>query len=141
MQQAITLEDANRIADEYIEKGLEALSPQAELTNPSNDDKFPCATPLTAPAETFSAARDYQVVGLPSDDPDVYYQKLREWWPTRGFRITHDNTAGADLTSLTAENAQNNFTMTLEHNDLGEFYLSVSSPCVRADGTPTPPTS
>jgi hypothetical protein len=135
MQQSITLKQANRIADEYVKKGREALSPHAELTNPSNDDRMACTNSLTGKATTFSAIRDYQVVGLPSNDPHVYFEKLREWWPDHGFHVSDDNTDLADGPSLSAEHLRNGFAMTLFHNDKGEFYLTVSSPCVPPGGT------
>jgi hypothetical protein len=105
------------------------------LTDEDKQEKDPCTNSLTGKATTFFAERDYQVVGLPSSDPHVYFQKLRRWWPEHGFHVSDDNTDPADGPSLTAEHARNGFAMTLFHNDKGEFYLTVSSPWVPPGGT------
>jgi hypothetical protein len=140
MEPTITLDEANRKVDDYIQQGLAQLPPQAELEELTRSEEFPCDDPTDGgPGGRKSASRNYEVVGLSSEEDEIsaYFETLRSWWQASNFEFLRDDTTG-NHRSLDAINRDDSFTMTFVANDEGYLFLMASSPCVWPEGTPDP---
>ncbi|WP_157357478.1 hypothetical protein [Amycolatopsis nigrescens] len=134
MMPTISIQEANRLVDDYMEQGRRALSPDARLADDFRKDKMACDDPNDqGPKGRFFATRDAEVVGLPGGNPETGFAPLRTWWQANGFLVTTDNGR-----AVYAEHTSNGFRMSLEANDEGKVYLGVSSPCVWPSGNPEP---
>jgi hypothetical protein len=136
----ITLAEANRIVDDYIERAVAALPDEAELEELTRHEGFSCEKVSDGgPKERKSAARSYQVVGLENDLEGImeHFDALRAWWQANNFEVERDNTIGRHKTLHTV-NRDDRFTMTFTSNKNRALFLEASSPCVRSGETPDP---
>lgn len=138
MQPTMTLDEANRLADQYIHRALDALPTGATLSDPTIFRDSECDDPSDeGPLGRKFASHIYEIVGLDPQRIPSYFDTLRTWWEGNDFAVLKDDRrAGREF--LWVENKQDSFRMTLKANDLGEMYLIASSPCVWPDGTPNP---
>ncbi|MGC7093860.1 hypothetical protein ACPZ19_04260 [Amycolatopsis lurida] len=128
----MTIQEAIRQVDTYLEQGRAALGTRATLTDDFRKDRMACDDPSDqGPAGRVFATRDAQVLGVDDPAKDEVFASLRKWWPSAGFR----ETAGQE-DAIYAENGTDGFRMSLQANVKGQFYLGVSSPCVWPDGKP-----
>lgn len=136
MQPTITLDEANRTVDSYIERVVAQLPAAAKLKERLRFDGSPCDDPDDhGPLGRKTASRNYQVLGLDSGKIPQYFDTLRAWWERNGFRILDNNPR---YEFLWVENNADGFRMTLKANENGAIFLIASSPCVWPNGTPEP---
>jgi hypothetical protein len=140
MEPTITLAEANRVVDEYIQRALAELPQEADLDERARSEAFPCEDPTDrGPQGRKIADRDFRVVGLEKDVDKIseYFEALRSWWQANNFKFLRDDTTGKHKT-LDAINRDDSFTMTFVANENGSLFLMASSPCVWPEGTPDP---
>ncbi|MGW7538241.1 hypothetical protein [Amycolatopsis sp. NPDC054798] len=134
MQPTITAAEANRRVEEYAAKVREALPPNAVYELYASEEHGDCSDPSDNGVKgRVIASRSYQVRGLPADRIPSYFDALRAWWQSHGFRVL-DNTPPNEF--LWVENTSDAFRMTLKANSDGELFVIATSPCVWPDGTP-----
>ncbi|GAB3487822.1 hypothetical protein [Amycolatopsis cihanbeyliensis] len=134
LEPTINIQEANRLVDDYMERGRRAISPDARLTDDFRKDSMACDDPTDrGPKGRVFATRDAEVAGIPNASTRENFTALRTWWKENSFRVTTDNGQ-----AIYGEHTDNGFRMSLESNDEGKIYLGVSSPCVWPDGTPEP---
>lgn len=138
MQSAMTLAEANRLADDYIHRALAVLPDRAKLGEPRIFEDFECDDPTDeGPLGRKFANHSYEILGLDPQQIPNYFDALKSWWEANNFTVLKDDRR-PDREFLWVENNEDGFRMTLKANDLREMYLYASSPCVWPDGTPNP---
>lgn len=141
MQPTMTAQQASlRVAD-YAQRAFAALPPPAALVKWAGDNNNPCDDPTdNGPQGRVVPYAEYKITGLPPDQYNHYFDVLRQWWASHGFRVLADDRP-KDL-YLWVENNGDGFRMALQANDVGPLYLTSTAPCVWPNGTPEPsPTS
>ncbi|SFQ43329.1 hypothetical protein SAMN05421810_107144 [Amycolatopsis arida] len=79
---------------------------------------------------------DYWVRGLDPAQYNAYFDAMKSWLSSHGWRVGADRRPGDMF--LNAVHEGDEFTMSLAANDKGGLALATSSPCVWPDGTPEP---
>ena len=132
MDSTITLDEANRKLDAYIEQALAQLPAGAGLKERLRIEEEPCDD-VAGDRGKQQASRNYQVTGIDAANIPSYFDTLRVWWQDNGFRILDNDPVDG---FLWVENTTDGFRMTLKAADGGRLMLISSSPCVWRDGTP-----
>jgi hypothetical protein len=141
MNATITLSQAKRQVDSYVQQAQATLPGHPTLV--TNDpgagaDDLNCQDLQTGlDLGTVQTQRTYRLGGMESVPVHVAFQALRDWSSKTGFRATSNNQNPGGHSSIIVVN-HTGYGVTLEHNDTGAYYLSVSSPCVWPHGTPEP---
>lgn len=134
MQPTITLEEANRKVDEYIERAHAQLPDTTKLDERLRFEDDPCDDPDDqGPGGRKIASRNYEVTGIDASKIPAYFDTLREWWLKNSFHILENR---RKYEFLWVENTEDGFRMTLKANDQGRLALIAASPCVWPNGTP-----
>lgn len=134
-QPTVTLEEANRQLDDYVEAAAEQLPPQTQLEEVQRREGSSCDDPHEDdPSGQRFGFRSYNVVGTNPAEIPSYFDTLRTWWQENAFEIVADNTEHPPRT-LRVENDES-FSMMLRTNENDLMALTASSPCVWPDGTP-----
>ncbi|QFU93668.1 hypothetical protein [Amycolatopsis sp. YIM 10] len=132
MDSTITLDEANRRLDAYIEQALAQLPAGAGLRERLRIEEEPCDD-VEGDRGKQQASRNYQVTGIDPVRIPSCFDTLRAWWLNNGFRVLDNNPADE---FLWVENDADGFRMTLKAADGGRLMLISSSPCVWREGTP-----
>lgn len=132
MTSTITLDEANRRLDTYIEQALAQLPPGAGLKERLRIEEESCDD-VAGDQGKQHASRNYQVTGIDGDQIPSYFDTLREWWLQNGFRILDDEET---YEYLWVENTTDGFRMTLTAASEKRLMLTSASPCVWRNGEP-----
>lgn len=136
MQTTITLKEANRKVDRYIEQAQAQLPPRSRLEERLRFEDSPCTDPDDhGPQGRKIAERSYEVTGIESSKIRDYFDTLKRWWTDNDFSVLDDD---PPYKYLTVENNIDGVRLALQANDQGHLYLMASSPCVWPNGTPDP---
>lgn len=141
MRPTMTIQEANRQVEQYVQQTLAAFPAGATLRLDEKYEDSECDEPTDrGPVGRQFASRSYEVTGLEPDQIPAYYEDLKMWWPQHGLQILKDDPRPSRQ-YLWAENADDGFRMAFQANDLGKMYLIASSPCVWPTGTPRKPSA
>lgn len=132
MRPTITLDEANRKLDEYINRVKSQLPDEAQLKERLRIEEESCDD-VAGDEGKQHASRNYEVIDIDSTKIPTYFDTLRVWWEDNNFRIL-DNDPKYEF--LWVENNDDGFRMTLKANDQGHMFLISASPCVWRNGTP-----
>lgn len=132
MTSTITLDEANRRLDAYIDKALAQLPAGAALKERLRIEEESCDD-VAGDDGKQHASRNYEVTGIDPDKIPTYFDTMRTWWLDNNFRIL-DNEPKYEY--LWVENNDDGFRMTLEAASGGRLILVSASPCVWRNGTP-----
>jgi hypothetical protein len=138
----ITVSQAEHKARTYLEAALDALPSHATLVSGVPGAlvrEVKCVGFTNEDLGTTRVERGYRLDGLDSVPVHAVFAAMRGWWSRNGFRIVSDNAHEPEYQFILVIN-KSRFRMGVHHNEHGEFYLGVSSPCVRRDATPAPTT-
>ncbi|KAA2250120.1 hypothetical protein F0L68_38915 [Solihabitans fulvus] len=136
MQNTMTQTQAAQRVEEHARRALAVLPRQArpELLIAETTQ---CDDPTdNGPLGRVIASVEYQVHDLPPAGFGEDFDALRTWWEANDFRVLADERPANPY--LWVEHTGDGFRLALKANDLGELYLTGSSPCVWPDGTPAP---
>lgn len=132
MTSTITLHEANRKLDAYIDKALAQLPEGAELKERIRTEEESCDDVAGDEGKQY-ADREYQVTGIDPEKIPSYFDTLRTWWLANGFRVLDDE---RQYEYLWVENNTDHFRMALQTGSGSRLFLMGSSPCVWRNGTP-----
>lgn len=133
MKPTITLDEANRRLDDYIDKAVAQLPAGASLKERLRIEEESCDDTGGGDEGMKHASRNYEVTGIEAGKIPSYFDTLRDWWQAHDFRVL-DNEPKYEF--LWVENNTDSFRMTLKANDQGHLFLISASPCVWPNGTP-----
>lgn len=134
MHPTMTAEQAERRVEENVRAVLGVLPEQARLER-FDGGVMPCDDPTdNGPLGRVIPFVDYRITGLAPAEYGGYFDEVLDWWTHNGFRLL-DDSRPAEM-YVWVENEADGFRMTLKANDLGQLYLTSTSPCVWPDGTP-----
>jgi hypothetical protein len=140
MHPTITAEQAKQRVVDYAQH-IFAILPSPAVLVKQGDGIDSCDDPTdNGPKGRVVPFGEYKITELPPDQYNHYFDLLRTWWTGHNFRVLDDARRPNDL-YLWVENNADGFRMAVQTNDLGEFYLTSSAPCVWPNGTPTPSTT
>lgn len=92
MQETMTLAEANRLADDYINRALAALPTGAELSDPTIFKDSECDAPSDeGPLGRKFASHSYEIVGLDPQQIPSYFDTLKGWWEDNNFVVRKDD--------------------------------------------------
>jgi hypothetical protein len=139
MKPTITIAEANKRSQDYLDQAANALfPPPITKTQGTAEERGDCTDPDDhGPANRLQASREYQLAGIAQPDIPRYFDALRQWWQGHDFAQAFDKGNGGGRL-LGGENRADGFRMSLQSNDVGGLYLTVASPCVWPNGTPEP---
>lgn len=132
MTSTITLDEANRRLDAYIDKALAQLPAGVGLKERLRIEETACDD-IDGDEGKQHASRNYEVTGIDPDKIPAYFDTLRTWWLNNNFRIL-DNEPKYE--NLWVENNDDSFRMTLKAASGGRLILVSASPCVWRNGEP-----
>ncbi|MGH4020428.1 MAG: hypothetical protein ACRDT0_14570 [Pseudonocardiaceae bacterium] len=133
----ITQQHAIERVDRHIADAVAALPVDPQLTLAFEDLSSECMDPTdNGPRNRITVVKRYWLDGIPKDDNRSYFDALRQWWTSHGFRVLEDDQTG-DM-YLWVENNADGFRMSLQESGEGSVSLSVTSPCIWPNGTPVP---
>lgn len=132
MTPTITLDEANRKLDAYIEEALAQLPPGAQLKERLRIEEESCDD-VAGDEGKQHASRNYEVTGIEPEKIPNYFQTLRGWLKKNNFRVLEDK---ANNEFLWVENNSDSFRMTVKTVDQTRLILISASPCVWRNGTP-----
>lgn len=132
MTPTITLDEANRKLDAYIDKVLAQLPTGAGLKERLRIEEEACDD-IAGDEGKQHASRNYEVTGIDPAQIPTYFDTLRDWWEQHDFRVLDDQPKNE---FLWVENNSDSFRMTLKAADGGRLILISASPCVWRNGTP-----
>lgn len=136
MEDTITLEEASRRVDKYLEQAQQVLPTEAEFQRSYREKAGPCSASSGDGTEGRKlTTTEYQVLGLNRANIPEYFSKLRSWWEQHDYRVLQNEPKNE---YLWVEHNPDGFRLALEANAEGELYLGATSPCVWPNGTPEP---
>jgi hypothetical protein len=136
MQRTMTVEQAEERVEHYFRQTLSVLPAQAR-PEAGLIHTVDCDDPTdNGPKGRKIASADYQIHDLPAAEYPKYVADLERWWRDHNFRILDDERP--TYQSISVENNDDGFRIRIQDNDLGELYITATSPCVWPNGTPEP---
>jgi hypothetical protein len=136
MQNTMTLDQATRRAHELFDQAVAQL-PGAIVVSRGAEEPSTCDDPTDhGPAGRNFISVDKRIDGLQVDQYNRYFDVLRDYWLSHGFRLL-DDARPKDM-YMWVESNSDGFQSSLKANNRGEFYMGTSSPCVWPNGTPAP---
>lgn len=134
----ITQQEAIERVDRYNAEAIAALPVDPTLTPTLEQLDAECLDPTdNGPRNRIQVAKSYFLDGIPKDNNVAYFDAVRQWWTTHGWRILEDDrTDGSRY--LWVERNEDGFRMSLQESAEGSVSLGATSPCIWPDGTPVP---
>lgn len=121
-------EQAERRLDTHIDDTVAVLPDSLELE--------PVGPPVSAPCEpdTFvSVTKNYWLREIPSGENEQHVEALVEYWKANGYTVRSDQRP--DDLSVSVENDEDGFSMSIRSSVQKELSIGATSPCIHPDGT------
>lgn len=139
MHNTVTLDQANRASDRYINSIPRALSSAAALDTTDSGALHQTEVPCTDESSEYEqylrfAQRSYPISGVDSADATSIFQAFHKWAQTHDFTVDKSNEHHKTSPVSRATN-KGGYKMKLDI-EYGRFFLGVSSPCVWRHGHP-----
>lgn len=132
MKTTMTQAQANQAVDKHIQDAISRI-PDAKYKERIRFEDNPCTDPDDHGAKgRINAQRDYEITEIEPAKIPQYFETLRRWWSSNGFRIL-DNTKPYEY--LWVENNADAVRIALQASE-GHLFIKASSPCVWKNGTP-----
>jgi hypothetical protein len=135
-QRTMTLDQATSRAHQLFDQAA-ALLPGAIIVSRGAERPYACDDPTDhGPGGRKIVSVSKRIDGLDRTMYNHYFDVLRDYWLGRGFRVLADFRPRSMF--LSVESPSDGFRGGPQANDLGEFYLEMTSPCVWPNGMPSP---
>lgn len=134
----ITQQQAIERVDRYIADAVAALPDEPTLTPGLEQLSSECIDPTdNGPRNRIQVLKSYDLDGISKDRNGDYFDALRQWWTTHGFRVLDEDQTVPRR--IQVEHNSDGFRMGLAEASDGSFMsLGATSPCIWPDGTPAP---
>ena len=137
MEETITQDEAAEKIEQHVTDAVAVLPDTVEL-EPLGPVAFAsCDDPTDGGSQDRVTVSQRQwLTGIPVEDNEQNADLLYEYWTTNGYRVLHDKRPGK--LSISVENEEDAFRMSLRVSAQGDLSIGASSPCVWPEGTPNP---
>lgn len=134
MKPTITIEQANKLVEQHLHRAMHVLPGDAKFVPQQQFRDSPCDDPDdNGPRGRVSADHEYEVRGLDKDKVPDYFDALRSWWTSHGYKVL-DNHRKNEF--LWVESKTDAVRLTFKVTLTGRMFLIASSPCVWPNGKP-----
>ncbi|MFE3460320.1 hypothetical protein ACFXKD_22465 [Nocardiopsis aegyptia] len=135
MDETITQDEAAEKVTEHIEGLMASLPDEAELETRQGMNFASCDDPTDGgPRGRITVSERFWIRGLPVEDNETSIELMYEHWTSNGYRVLRDERP--DKQSISVEDEEDSFRMSLRVSDQGSLSIGASSYCVWPEGTP-----
>ena len=137
MEETITQDEAADKVWEHINGVMSSLPDEAELETRHGMNFASCDDPTDGgPKDRITVSERLWIRGLPAEENEANIELMYDYWINNGYRVLRDERP--DKLSISVEDEEDAFRVSLRVSDQGSLSIGASSPCVWPEGTPNP---
>ena len=137
MEETITQDEAADKVWEHINGVMSSLPDEAELETRQGMNFASCDDPTDGgPKDRITVSERLWIRGLPAEENEANIELMYDYWINNGYRVLRDERP--DKLSISVEDEEDAFRVSLRVSDQGSLSIGASSPCVWPEGTPNP---
>ena len=137
MEETITQDEAADKVWEHINGVMSSLPDEAELETRQGMNFASCDDPTDGgPKDRITVSERLWIRGLPAEENEANIELMYDYWIDNGYRVLRDERP--DKLSISVEDEEDAFRVSLRVSDQGSLSIGASSPCVWPEGTPNP---
>lgn len=137
MEETITQDEAADKVWEHINGVMSSLPDEAELETRQGMNFASCDDPTDGgPKDRITVSERLWIRGLPAEENEANIELMYDYWIDNGYRVLRDERP--DKLSISVEDEEDAFRVSLRVSDQGSLSTGASSPCVWPEGTPNP---
>jgi len=137
MQETITQDEAEEKVQEHINGVMSSLPEEAELETRQGMIFASCDDPTDGgPKDRVTVGERLWIRGIPTEENENNIDRIYDYWTNNGYQVLRDERP--DKLSISVEDEEDFFRMSLQVSDQGSLSIGASSPCVWPEGTPKP---
>lgn len=116
---------------------MSSLPDEAELETRQGMNFASCDDPTDGgPKDRITVSERLWIRGLPAEENEANIELMYDYWINNGYRVLRDERP--DKLSISVEDEEDAFRVSLRVSDQGSLSIGASSPCVWPEGTPNP---
>lgn len=135
MNESMTQGEAATKVQEHIDGVMSSLPDEAELEKRQGMIFASCDDPTDGgPKDRVTVGERLWIRGLPTEENETNIDRIYDYWTNNGYQVLRDERP--DKLSISVEDEEDFFRMSLQVSDQGSLSIGASSPCVWPEGTP-----